>query len=384
MNAEVAHLRRHFLPLTETFIYTLLANARRFRPFVFTEVLDNHHRFPIPCAYLIKHQHLRKLRHEMGDGFRNFRRVFFGSLNYPNCFERRIRQRNTRLLHAHFGTEGCSALRLKQRLELPLVTSFHGFDASRMLRQRRWREALKRLFGEGDAFTVVGKDMAARLAEAGCPHDKIRVQHVGIDLDGIPFGPHPVTPEGGRIGLLFCGRLVEKKGVLHALLAFARLADKWPDLVLRIVGDGPLRPKLKEVVRHLNLGDRVQMLGAIPHKRVLREMQRAHIFVLPSVTAADGDMEGAPVVLMEAQAAGLPVVSTRHADIPEVVVDGQSGFLVAEHDNAALVDRIDYLLEHREHWPEIGAAGRRHIERHYSISGQVESAEELYDELVGS
>ena len=379
---EIGHLRRHYLPPSETFIHTFLARARRFKPYVFTEVLANHGRFPAPCSYLIEQRRLKRLQREMGGRFRDFKRTFFGQLDYPNCFERSIHQRDIRLLHAHFGTEGCSALRLKQRMGLPLVTSFHGFDASRMLRHRRWREPLKRLFGEGDAFTVVSKDMATRLAEFGCPRHKIRVQHVGIEVDRIPYpsGPAPRDP---HTVLLFCGRLIEKKGVLHVLLAFARLADKWPDLVLRIVGDGPLRQELNDTISRLRLDDRVSLLGMVSHECVLHEMQHAHIFMLPSVTAADGDMEGAPVVLMEAQAAGLPVISTHHADIPEVVLDGRSGFLVPEHDNAGLVDRADFLLSHPDRWSKFGAAGRRHIEGNYNITTQVESAEELYEELIG-
>jgi colanic acid/amylovoran biosynthesis glycosyltransferase len=128
----------------------------------------------------------------------------------------------------------------------------------------------------------------------------------------------------------------------------------------------------------------VQLLGYQPHQCFLEELDRAHLFLAPSVTAGDGDTEGgAPTVLLEAQAAGLPVLATWHADIPEVVRDGETGFLVPERDSAALAEKLIYLAEHPELWPVLGAAGRRHMETNYNIRCETHKLENVYEELAG-
>lgn len=381
MKATVGHLKIHYLELTETFIYAYLVNARRFDPLVLTDVARNLSLFPIPCSYLITQGEIEGLRRSMGARSGPFLRIFLGTLDYPNCFERFIREHGIGLLHAHFGGAGCRAVRLKRRVGVPLVTTFYGVDASRLLNAPEQREALRRLFREGDLFLALGKDMVGRLRAAGCPEEKLRIQRLGVDVEQIAFRPRR-WPDGRRVVLLYCGRLVEKKGILYALEAFARLADRWKNLEFRVVGGGPLRPALERAVRRMNLQDRVALRGAVPHAEALKEMQNAHLFLLPSLTAPDGDMEGTPTVLLEAQASGLPVVSTFHADIPEVVLDGETGFLVPERDSRALTDRLSHLLKNPDRWPEIGLAGRRHIERRYNIHREVEALEKIYADLL--
>ncbi len=383
MNATVGHLKVHYLALTETFIYGYLAHARRFNPLVLTDVARNLSLFPIDCSYLITQGEVEALRQDMGARSGPFLRVFLGTLDYPNCFERFIRERGIGLLHAHFGVAGCRAVRLKRRVGVPLVTTFYGVDAAKWLSAPEMRGAFERLFEEGDLFLALGKDMVGRLRAAGCPEEKVRIQHLGVDVEQIAFHPRRWPEDGGKVVLLYCGRLVEKKGILYALEAFARLAGRWKNLEFRVVGDGPLRPAVEQAVRRMGLQDRVVLRGALPHAEAMKEMRDAHLFILPSLTAPDGDMEGTPTVLMEAQASGLPVVSTRHADIPEVVLDGESGFLVPERDSRALADCLDCLLKHPDVWPDFGQAGRRHVEQHYNIHREVLKLETIYSDLTG-
>lgn len=382
MKATVGHLKIHYLALTETFIYGYLVNARRFDPLVLTDVARNLSLFPIDCSYLITQGEVEALRRGMGARSGPFLRVFLGALDYPNCFERFIRERDIGLLHAHFGVAGCRAVRLKRRVGVPLVTTFYGVDAAKWLSAPEMRRAFKRLFQEGDLFLALGKDMVGRLRAAGCPEEKIRIQRLGVDVEEIAFHPRRWPEDGKRVVLLYCGRLVEKKGILYALEAFARLADRWKDLEFRVVGGGPLRPDVEQAVWRMDLQDRVVLRGALPHAEAMKEMRDAHLFILPSLTAPDGDMEGTPTVLMEAQASGLPVVSTHHADIPEVVLDGESGFLVPERDSRALTDRLSHLLETPDRWPEIGLAGRGHIERRYNIHREAQKLEDIYADLL--
>ena len=373
-NMVIAHIKRNYLRLTETFIFAFLNHARRHTPLVFTDIYWNADAFPVSCHYLIEAEAYLALKSQTGG---RFDAAFFPELDYPNCFEQTIAKYDIPLLHAHFGEAGISALALKKKLGLPLITSFYGIDASKLLRIDKLAKPFTKLFNEGDLFLALGNDMRDRLSHAGCPAEKIRIQHLGVDTERIRYKVR-FWPNNDRIVLLYCGRLVAKKGILDLLQAFAAIANKWPQLELRIVGNGPLRTQLKKATHTLNLHHRIKILGALPHADTLREMQNAHMFAMPSLTAPNGDMEGTPTVLLEAQASGLPVISTSHADIPEVVRDTKTGFLVPERDIAALSERVDHLMHHPDLWPQIGAQGRKHIETHYNIRTESARLEETY------
>jgi colanic acid/amylovoran biosynthesis glycosyltransferase len=183
--------------------------------------------------------------------------------------------------------------------------------------------------------------------------------------------------------ILIAASFREKKGIGYGIEAFGRVAWKWNRLELVIVGDGPLRPQIERQIAQLGLGDRVRLMGYQPYERLIAIAQESHIVMAPSVTASNGDTEGgAPVFLIEAQAMGLPVVATRHADIPEVVQDGKTGYLVPERDIDALAERLEYLLDHPDLWPELGTNGRRYVEAKFSLEQQVAKLEDIYDDLL--
>jgi colanic acid/amylovoran biosynthesis glycosyltransferase len=151
-----------------------------------------------------------------------------------------------------------------------------------------------------------------------------------------------------------------------------------------IVGDGPLRSKLQQLIHDLNLESIVTLWGAQENSFVRRRMAEAHLFVLPSITASDGDQEGIPVSLMEAQASGLPVLSTRHSGIPELVIDGESGVLVPERDTQALTAGLSRLIAHPQDWIRMGRAGRKMVEENYNIAALVPDLVELYEVTVST
>lgn len=279
----------------------------------------------------------------------------------------------------HFGTSGERALALRDAgiLRGPIVTAFHGADVSRYVAQQG-RAVYADLFARGDLFLPVSDFWRRRLIALGCPPEKTIVHRMGVELRRFAFTPRHLRERGGcgTVRILTVARLVEKKGVEYAVRAIAALRDRGvTNVEYRILGDGPLRPRLARLIRELGVGDMVQLLGDGDQARVARAMRRAHLFVAPSVTAADGDMEGIPVSLMEAMACGLPVVSTYHSGIPELVVDGVTGFLTPERDVDALALALQHLVEHPARWPAMGAAARAVVERQHSI-------EVLNDRLV--
>ncbi len=272
--------------------------------------------------------------------------------------------------------------RLKKAFGLPLVTTFYGVDMSALPRLAEWKRVYTELFAQGDLFMVEGSHMARALAQLGCPAERIVVQHIGIDTAGIAFAERCV-PDSGDTRILMCGAFREKKGIRYGIEAFAQVARERADVRLVVAGDGPDRPAIERMVEDLGLSCRVDLVGFVGHQRFHELAAGAHLFMAPSCTASDGDNEGgAPTVLLEAQAAGLPVLSTFHADIPEVVLDGVSGLLVPERDSDALAQALKALLSAPADWPEMGDAGRRHMCAEYDIRVLARQLEDTYFSLM--
>jgi len=268
------------------------------------------------------------------------------------------------VVHCQFGQLGLKALRLREMgvARGRLVVSFRGFD----LTANGASESYERLFREGDLFLPVCERFRQKLIALGCEESKIQVLRSGLALSNFEFTPRRRgTDEPTK--LLTIARLVEKKGVAYGIEAVARLKASGHRVRYTIVGDGPLRKDLEQRIQRLGLFEEVRLVGAQNHDDVLSMLQDAHILLAPSVTASTGDQEGIPNALKEAMAMGLPVLSTVHSGIPELVEDGVSGFLVPERDVEALADRLACLLDHPELWPEMGRAGRTRVEAEYDI-----------------
>src|SRR5262249_21904059 len=226
---------------------------------------------------------------------------------------------------------------------------------------------------------ALGTAMVDRLRTLGCPAAKIRVQPIGVDVGAFSPGQPPLD-HPPRV--LTVARLVEKKGVDVLLAAVARLRPELPDLVCDVVGDGPLRARLEAKATASGLGVAVRFHGAQPQSPVLELMRAAHCFVLASTTAADGDEEGTPIVLMEASSAALPVISTWHSDIPEVVRDGETGLLVQAGDAEALALGLGRLLRDPELRRRLGANGRRYVAERFDVPVLAARLEALYREVL--
>jgi colanic acid/amylovoran biosynthesis glycosyltransferase len=195
---------------------------------------------------------------------------------------------------------------------------------------------------------------------------------MGVDTNKFIFKPRRPGTDG-RVRLLTIARLVEKKGVQYGVEAVARLQRHYPHLEYHIVGDGPLRSDLETQIQRLKMNDNVKLLGWKQQEEIVSLIAEADIFLAPSITAQDGDQEGIPVVLMEALAQGLPVLSTQHSG---------SGFLVPERDSAALAEKLTYLLQHSSLWAEMGQKGRAWVERYYDIHKLNDQLVMLYQNIL--
>ncbi len=370
----VAHCATPFAPLFAPWLHAQIRHQQRYRTVVLTQEALNTEHFPV--------ERLRSSE-EFGSVKKLFNRVVTrvtGTYPFYECF---LTQEQADIIHAHFGYQGVRCMRAKSRTGLPMVTSLYGMDATRDAHRPPWRSRFERLFNAGELFLAEGGHMARRLEGAGCPAERIAIHHLGVDTEAIRFTER--IADDGEVRVLMCANFREKKGIPDGLRALGNaLQGLRVDCRVVILGDGPEKPKVLEAVRDSGLSERVEMLGIQPYAGVLEQMRRCHFFLHPSVTAADGDAEGgAPVVLLDAQASGLPVIATEHDDIPEYVLDGRSGLLAPERDVDGLSDRIRVLLTAREKWGEMGRQGRRHVEESYNARTQSASLESVYDRVLG-
>jgi len=281
--------------------------------------------------------------------------------------------KNFDILYCHFGSNGIFGTYLKEiGINGKLVTTFHGYDMSSFIISNG-DNVYKKLFLNGDLFLPISDYWKRKLIRLGCNEKKIIVHRMGINLEKFKFSERRKQSEE-PIKILTIGRLVEKKGHEYAIQAIAKIIKKYKNIEYII--------KLEDLISELGIESYIKFLGSVEQNEVLKLYQQAHIFILPSITARNGDQEGIPVVLMEAQATGLPIISTYHTGIPEVVVDGKSGFLVPEKDIDALANKLEYLIEHPELWPEMGRYGRKYVEEKYDIKKLNQKLVEIYQNLI--
>jgi colanic acid/amylovoran biosynthesis glycosyltransferase len=372
----VAHLVTPWLFGTGSWIHTQLTHNEEFHPIVITQRLENPRAFPFEPVF-----DLSPFALDFHSVTYQVSRLVLGK--YPAGPYRPILDReHVRILHAHLGWEGARTAHLARAPRRPFVVSFYGRDAGLLPRRAYWRCLYRRLFRLADRVLAEGSHMGRRLVEIGAPPERVRVVHLGVPVERFDFAERSDPGHGPVVGLI-AASFREKKGIEYALEAAARVAARHPRLRLRIIGDGPLRPRIEAGAQARELAGRVTLLGYQPYEAYIEELRQAHFLLAPSVTAKDGDVEGgAPVCLIEAQASGLPCLATTHCDIPEVTLPGKSALLAPERDADALSARLDELLSHPERWGEMGRAGRAHVEAEYNIEIQVERMNKVYRELL--
>jgi colanic acid/amylovoran biosynthesis glycosyltransferase len=293
------------------------------------------------------------------------------------------------MIHAHFGTCGANCLRLERLLKAPLVTSFYGYDAWRLPQAEPvWLERYQKLFSTGDAFLVEGPAMRNRLIHLGCPPEKVRVHRIGVDIAAFPFIPKSISVP---LQIIMVGRFVEKKGFTDGLRACLLSRSRGVNLRITVIGDASkgdnagsqIKGELAKLASVPELSGRVEFTGFLPMDRT-REIMRAHqIFLCPSKHASDGDAEGgSPVVLAEAMAAGLLCIGTSHCDIPEVIVDGKTGYLCTEGDTSKMAEILCQLADDSTGVKALVEQGRKHIEEHFSLQTQLQKLGQIYDSLA--
>jgi len=366
--------RIQLLPPSETFIVAQAAAMRRFSPFFVGWRKMAGIELPQGLSWTVDDGGLRGRLRELRFRYAGPTREEVG----------RLRARAPRLLYAHFAPDGYASMVLAERLQVPLVTALHGYDvtmsdraiaATRLGREYlRGRSALQKT---GALFLTCSAYVRRRGLEIGFPPERTIVHPIGVDVER--FKPPPDDRKREKY-VLFVGRLVEKKGCSCLIEAMAEVQKRCPPAELIVIGAGPSRQEYE--TQACARGVRCRFFGSQPTSVVRDWMARSTIFCVPSVVAASGDAEGFGMVFIEAQAMGLPVVSTLSGGIPEAVRDGETGLLVRERDPLALAQAILRLIEDRELWHRYSIAGREHVLSRFNLAHQTRDLENIFGQLL--
>jgi len=378
---RVAHICDAFSLTSETFIYDTIVELERagVDNHVLTSKRYNRRQRPFSKVHEVAppgrwspYRLLRRLIAEFGIGA-------VEAASWPLHRKRlklALNRVNPDIIHAHFGPSGILARPLAREFGVPIVVSFHGFDASRLLQDEFWRAQTRELLIGAEAVLVVSRDARNRLLGLGATEERTHLVHVGIDLDAYRYSAPAESPVRCWLSI---GRLTEKKGHLDTINAFRRVVQEYPRAMLTIIGDGALRTSIKAHIEKTGLQESVFLRGELPRPEVKAALAEADAFVLSSKTAPDGDAEGVPVVLMEAQAMGLPCVSTCHAGIPEGIPESNHHLLAPEGNVGQIADHMMKVMEAPvAERRMIARHGRRHIENRFSLKTEIEKIHRLY------
>lgn len=301
-----------------------------------------------------------------------------------NYVVRYLKHNKVDLIHAHFGPSGIEILPIAAKLKIPMLVSFHGFDGSNLLKYRKYLSNLNKLFSY--AFVIFPSEYMRRKVVAYVSTQlKSSVIHYGIPLSQFNF-INRLSVKGKLnsnqdIILLQVSNFVEKKGHIFTIKAFEKFQKSYPNSKLILAGEGKLKNKIVEIVREMKLNEKIIFPGRIDHLEVSNLMGKADIFLHHSVVASNGDEEGIPNVIMEAMATGLPVISTNHAGIPELITNGINGFLVNEKDIDMYVLALEKAMSLDD---QIGVKARKNIEQNFNLDIQNQRIEEVYNDVLNN
>ncbi len=353
--------RETLLPKSETFIKNQVESLKVFQPY-YAGLARVKQGLALTSAPVV----LTSAGPPMSGLFRKWYKL----TNFAPGFHQRVARSGPKLLHAHFAPDAVAALPLCATLKIPLVVTLHGYDVTV---QRDFARTYGKLWRRAHLFLCVSEFIRQKAIEAGFPSEKLTVHYIGVDCEKFKASSDPKTDDI----ILFVGRLVEKKGCEDLIRAAAIVQRRRPGAELVIIGEGPLKEDLRLLAEQMSVS--CKFLGAQPAGEVRRWVQRSAVLCAPSKTAANGDSEGLPTVILEAQAMSVPVVSTFHAGIPEGVIDGETALLAREGDIPSIAAHLLRFLEDTEYCKTAGRKGREWITKEFNLVRQTEKLEQVYE-----
>ena len=311
------------------------------------------------------------------------------SLNFlkyeKNCFTLLFRTtkfigKDFDILHCQFGPMGVIGCILKKMglIDAKIITSFRGYDMSQSA-FNKYKKEYPLVFKESTFILPVCDFFKKILVKKMSKEDKILVHHSGTDTSMLSCKEYD-NSRNGEINIITIGRLKKKKGIEFSIRAVAKIIKQNPEIKINysIVGEGELKNKLKHLALKLGIDENVSFLGLRSQREIIRLLHSSSFLLSSNVSHKEDGYDGIPGVIREAMACCLPVIATKSGGIPEAVLDKKSGFLVSEKDVDDLTEKIQYLIDHRDMWREMGHIGRQHIKEHFDINKLNDKLEEIY------
>lgn len=374
--------RNELLPISETFIRDQVLALRQWRPVLVGRRLSNDLPLDDLDVRIAGPQHSAIGRNLLS----KFRRAF-GVI--PSKVINELRSENPLLVHAHFGVDAVDAWPIARALKVPMLVTLHGYDINTHrawweaghggIRMRFYPRRLLHLAQQPQvSFLAVSQALRQRAIGFGIPAEKIAVSYIGIDTRKFRTGDVPIAQRALQV--LFIGRLVEKKGCEFLIRAMSRVQKELPAAQLTVVGDGPLRQDLEQMARNEKV--RISFLGARSSAEVKRELDASRVMCLPSITARNGDAEGFGQVLLEAQASGVPVVTSALGGADEGIREGITGFSFTERDVGRLAQTLTKLLSNDEVLNQMAHDGPSFVATKFDVIECTKTLEILYDQHI--
>ena len=318
-------------------------------------------------AQRILHPLLAKLGHYDRGSFVSDRQASF------------LKNHGVKAVLAEYGFTGAKLLEACKKADVPLIVHFHGYDAHNRVEIEPYSELYRLMFKQAAALIGVSRAMVATLEELGAPADKIHYVPYFVDSESFAH----TSPAGNPPVFLSVGRFVEKKAPHLTLLAFASVLNKVPEARLEMAGDGPLLGSCKWLAKSLKIDRAVTFHGPKDHHWVMQAMGRVRCFVQHSVEAVNGDSEGTPNAILEAQSSGLPVVATRHTGIADVVEAEVTGYLCEEGDYETMAnDMLKVLALSEGEMTAMSLAARSRIVDHFSDAQTIDKLAAIIRDAV--
>jgi glycosyltransferase involved in cell wall biosynthesis len=289
------------------------------------------------------------------------------------------------IIHAHFGTDAIDIWPSANAAGLPMVVTLHGYDINI---HREWWESGKgglrrraypcRLLAMAKSprvrFIAVSNAIKKRAIAYGIPEAKITTCYIGVNIDrfkpsGLPIGQRPPH-------ILYVGRMVEGKNPLMMLRAYAEVRNNLPEATLTMIGDGPLLIHAKSLANQLNLP--VEFLGAQPPDEVIRQLNRSSVLCLTSIATPRGDAEGLPISILEAQASGVPVVTSALGGTTEAIIANETGYSFQPGDTASFVTSVVDILSDTQRRTCLSKSAINNVRRCFNITECARQLSQIY------
>jgi glycosyltransferase involved in cell wall biosynthesis len=378
-------------------LYRQVDNLQRHRTMVYAEKIENLDQFPLEDPTAVIEMEKRERPRYRGNFLLRFWYKHIikkwppphpigyvgmeGAYYHPYDLVDLLERDQPALVHVYYGHKAVKYRKMLKAAGVPWLVSFHGVDVVKFIDDPEYVAGLKKVFTEAQLVLARSESLLERLCELGCPPEKLRINRTPVPLQQIEYQQRQPA-ENGEWRLLQACRLIPKKGLFTTLQALPKVVEQWPKLKFVLCGDGPDAKRFRAAVDQAGLSENVEMLGWQDQAQLKSEMSRAHAFLHPSELTESEDQEGVPNAMLEAMAAGLPVVATTHGGIPEAVTDGVDGLLVPEKDPDQLAAAILRLLADPDLLAELSKQANRSVTEKFGFESAIHALEDCYEEAI--